>query len=138
MERGFGVHSFQFRVRYQETDQMGVVYHANYFVWFEMGRAELFRSSGFRYLDLEEAGFLTPVIKVNCNYLKPAFYDDLLSVETQLDKLTPVRLEFSYQIKRKTTLLATGETVHAIIDNNGKPQNLKKKAPELWSQLQQV
>ncbi|MBO8127394.1 MAG: acyl-CoA thioesterase [Firmicutes bacterium] len=117
---------------------MGVVYHSNYFIWFEMGRAELFRDQGFPYRNFEKAGFAVPVKEVNCTYLKPALYDDLLTVETFVAKLTPVRMEFTYNIKRGAELLAQGRTFHAIVDKSGRPCNLKKKAPGLWEKLKAI
>ena len=85
-----GVNEIRFRVRYAETDQMGVVYHANYFVWMEMGRVELCRSIGIRYRDLEEQeGVLLTVAEVNCRYLSPARYDDEVNVQTKVKRSSP-------------------------------------------------
>jgi len=129
------LHKIDLRVRYQETDAMGVVYHANYFVWFEIGRTELMRAAGFAYTQLEADGFMLPVRQVNCHYHRSAKYDDLVTVETVVTRLSPARIEFAYRITRAGELLATGETVHPIIDNQGRPVNLKKKAPGLWAAL---
>lgn len=117
---------------------MGVVYHSNYLVWFEMGRTEFLREAGFSYKKMEDSGFMVPVKDVQCTYLAPAHYDDLLTVETTLERMTPVRLEFTYQIKRDEQLLAKGQTTQAIVDRTGRPQNLQKKAPDLWQRLQQI
>ncbi|NLY55884.1 MAG: acyl-CoA thioesterase [Firmicutes bacterium] len=114
---------------------MGVVYHANYFVWFELGRTELMRAAGFAYTRVEADGFRLPVHEVKCHYHRPAKYDDLVTVETVITHLSPARIDFAYRITRDGELLATGETVHPITDNQGRPINLKKKAPELWAAL---
>lgn len=125
------------RVRYKDTDAMGIVYHANYLVWFEVGRNELFRTLGFPYKDLEAAGFGLPVIEANCKYKKPATYDDLLLIKTRTSKLTGARIELSYQIFNKATedLLVDGFTYHAFTNNQGRPVNIKKEAPQIWEHL---
>src|SRR5688572_8323711 len=103
------------RVRYAETDKMGVVYHANYFVWFEMGRCELLRAIGRSYREMETSGVGLPVIEAHCEYKSPARYDDELAVMTTLKLLSPARVEFEYEISRPidTTVNAIGRTVHA-------------------------
>src|SRR5512134_312708 len=88
------------RVRYAETDKMGVAYYANYFCWFEVGRAELLRSSGYTYRALEEQGVMLPVIEASCRYLQPGRYDDELQVTATGQLLSPVRLAFDYEIMR--------------------------------------
>ncbi len=125
------------RVRYKETDQMGVVYHGNYFTWFDIGRTEFFRNMGMVYTRLEEEGILLPVIEAQCRYIKPAKYDDEIIINTKLVKLKGVRLEFEYSIYRKedNELLAEGRTVHAFVDKNLKPINFRKKYREIWDRL---
>ena len=114
------------RVRYAETDKMGVVYHANYFVWFEVGRCELLRAVGKSYRDLEDAGIRLPVIEAHCEYKSPALYDDELVVKTRGKLLSPARIEFAYEISRPAdgTVNAVGRTVHASLDTNGRPCRL--------------
>lgn len=114
------------RVRYAETDQMGVVYHANYFVWFEVGRCELIRAVGKSYRDLEEAGIGLPVIEAHCEYRSPARYDDELQVKTWGELLSPARVEFRYEVSRPAdgTVNAVGRTVHAAVDQSGRPCRL--------------
>lgn len=131
------------RVRYGETDQMGVVYYANYLDWFTEGRTELMRRHGVPYRDLEAAGIFLPVGEVECRYRRPARYDDLVAVHTVIRHVTPARLEFAYQIVRvesaqneETGLLAEGRTVHAFVDRSGRPFNLQKRHPELWQRIQ--
>src|ERR1700734_2405752 len=88
------------RVRYAETDQMGVVYHANYFVWFEVGRTELLRASGWSYREMEAEGIGLPVVEAHCDSRQPARYDDELEVRTTGTLLSPVRVEFTYELVR--------------------------------------
>jgi acyl-CoA thioester hydrolase len=113
----------QVRVRYAETDQMGIVYYANYLVWFEIGRVELLRSLGYAYSDLErEHKLILPVVEATCRYRAPARYDDEILIETRPALLRGSVLKFAYRILRKTpegeehTLLAEGETVHVVCD----------------------
>jgi acyl-CoA thioester hydrolase len=114
------------RVRYAETDKMGVVYYANYFVWFEVGRADLLRSLGWSYREMEHAGVSLPVIEAHCEYHRSTRYDDELEVRTEGRMLTPVRMEFTYAIVRigDAVLAATGRTVHATLDRDGRPCRL--------------
>ncbi|HVR69762.1 MAG TPA: thioesterase family protein [Vicinamibacteria bacterium] len=114
------------RVRYAETDQMGVAWHGQFFAWFEVGRTDLLRRCGCTYRELEEQGLRFPVIEVAARYLKPALYDDVLEVRTRLTSLGHVRLSFAYKVHREGTEgpLATGSTVHASIDASGRPCRL--------------
>jgi len=125
------------RVRYAETDQMGVVYHANYFAWFEVGRTEYFRQLGMPYGEFEKNKLFLPVIKAYCQYKSPATYDDLLRVVTAINSLQEVRMSFKYEIFRheQGELLATGGTEHAFVSHLGKPVVLKKDNPFLWRRL---
>lgn len=117
------------RVRYSETDQMGVVYHGNYFSWFEVGRVELFRSIGFSYQELEaNEDCVLPVVEVACRYRRPARYDDLLDLHTQVKALRGSILIFTYELYRDGLLLAEGETKHVIVDH----ALIKKRLPELY------
>jgi acyl-CoA thioester hydrolase len=120
------VQTINIRVRYAETDKMGVVYYANYFIWFEVGRCELLRAIGKTYRDLEAAGIRLPVIEAQCEYKSPAQYDDELVVKTRGKLLSPARVEFVYEISRPadSTVNAIGRTVHAAIDTNGRPCRL--------------
>jgi acyl-CoA thioester hydrolase len=114
------------RVRYAETDKMGVVYYANYFVWFEVGRCDLLRTFGSSYRDIENAGISLPVIEAHCEYRQPAHYDDEVAVRTRANVRSPVRLAFDYQISRPAdgALIAEGRTVHAAIGADGRPRRL--------------
>ena len=106
------------RVRYGETDQMGVVYHANYATYFEVGRTEWLRQYGFTYKSMEENGIILPVVSLEIKYKKSATYDDVLIVKTSIKKTPYVRIEFDYELlNEKNELLATGNTVLVFIDS---------------------
>jgi acyl-CoA thioester hydrolase len=122
------------RVRYAETDQMGVVYHANYFVWFEVGRTGLLRDSGWSYREMEAEGVGLPVIEAHCDYRQPARYDDELEVRTSGMLVSQVRVEFTYDIVRSSdgASLATGRTVHAALDRDGHPCRLPGRVRALF------
>lgn len=113
-------HEIAIRVRYKETDQMGILYHGNYFTYFEMGRTELLRNSGITYREMEEAGVFVVVVKVECSYKKPARYDDLLRLRTLIKRITQVKIEHEYQLYRGEELLAVGHTVLAVVDREGR------------------
>jgi len=114
------------RVRYAETDQMGVVYHANYVVWFEVGRVELLRSIGLPYKQLEEEGILIAVAEVNARYKRPARYDDEIAVRTTVKQVRGSIIRIGYQVVRVADeeLLCEGETVHVVIDREFKRASL--------------
>jgi acyl-CoA thioester hydrolase len=114
------------RVRYSETDKMGVVYYANYLVWFEVGRTDLLRQTGMTYRDMESEGLALPVIEARCTYRIPARYDDDLEIRTEATMLSPVRVRFDYEVARASdqAVLADGHTVHAALDTAGKPRRL--------------
>lgn len=122
----------QFRVRYKETDRMGIVYHSNYIVWFDVGRTELLRSLGFDYRHLEEIGLMLPVIEVNVKYKSPSYYDDLIEIEASILEVSRVKVKFGYKVYRGGTLLAEGYTVHGFTDNNLKPIALNKFNKEIY------
>ena len=117
------------RVRYAETDQMGMVYYANYFVWFEVGRTELLRSLGGTYRELEAEGIFLPVIEASCTYSQASRYDDELDIRTTGRLLSPVRMEFQYEVVRLADQVttATGRTVHAALNGRGRPCRLPEK-----------
>jgi len=123
------------RVRYAETDQMGVVYYANYFVWFEVGRTDLLRAAGWSYREMEIDGFQLPVIEAHCAYREPAKYDDELEVRTSGTSVSPVRVQFTYEIIRSAdhATIATGTTVHATLDRNGRPCRLPERVKRVLS-----
>jgi len=120
-------HETEVRVRYAETDQMGVVYHANYLIWFEIGRSEFCRARGFSYRDMEEKdNALLVVAESYCRYKSPAFYEDILTVRTNVGEVRSRSIRFVYEIYRASdeTLLADGETLHLVTDENKKVRSL--------------
>jgi acyl-CoA thioester hydrolase len=114
------------RVRYAETDQMGVVYYANFLVWFEVARVEWLRQGGRSYRDMEHDGTALPVIEAHCEYRHPARYDDEIEIAVRGTLLTPVRVRFDYDVVRMAddTVAAIGHTVHAAVNADGKPCRL--------------
>src|SRR5690606_4532596 len=117
------ISEIQIRVRYAETDQMGVVYHGNYAAFFEMGRTEWLRNQGVTYKELEEMGVMMPVVSLTMNYKKPARYDDLLTVRTILKSQEGVKIEFDYEIYNEAQqLITTGYSMLVFVDmKTGKP-----------------
>jgi acyl-CoA thioester hydrolase len=113
-------HEIQIRVRYQETDAMGVLHHANYFTYFEMGRVELLRASGGDYRKLEEEGIRMMVVTVECRFRVPARFDDLLTLRTQVARVTQAKIEHEYELMRDSEVLALGRTTLACVDREGK------------------
>ncbi len=124
----------EIRVRYAETDKMGIVHHANFLIWFELGRSDFCRSRGFSYLEMEEKdNALLVVGESYCRYKSPAFYEDVLIIRTKVEDIRSRSLRFVYEIYRPSneTLLAEGETLHLVTDENKKvrsfPANYKQK-----------
>jgi acyl-CoA thioester hydrolase len=122
-------HTTQVRVRYAETDQMGVVYHANYVVWMEVARVEALRSVGLIYAEMEAAGLLVAVIGVNLEYKAAARYDDLIDITARVTELQSRMMKLSYEIRRASdrTLLAVGETRHMFVTRELKPTRLPEQ-----------
>jgi acyl-CoA thioester hydrolase len=108
-------------VRYAETDMMGVVYHGSYLPWFEVGRTTLLKELGLAYRQLEADGYRLPVLEVSAKYFRPALYDDTLTIVTTLREKPLLRIRLDYEVRRGDELLATGSTVHAFIDRDGRP-----------------
>jgi len=108
---------------------MGVVYYSNYFVWFEVGRTDLLRGAGWSYREMEAEGYQLPVIEARCTYRESAKYDDELEIRTTGASLSPVRVQFTYDVVRSTdrTTIASGTTIHATLDRNGRPCRLPER-----------
>ena len=121
-------------MRYAETDKMGIVYYANYLVWFEVGRTDLLRERGWSYREMEDDGLSLPVVEAACAYRRPALYDDELEVRTTGVLLSPVRVRFDYQVVRPAdaSTVAEGHTVHASLDRNGRPARLPARARQVF------
>ena len=128
-----GVRRTRVRVRYAETDTMGVVYYANYLVWFEVARAEWLRQAGWSYRDMEHEGTALPVIEAHCEYRQPARYDDEMEIAARGTLLTPVRVRFDYDVVRvaDNTVAAVGHTVHAAVDAGGRPCRLPARVKDM-------
>lgn len=110
------------RVRYADTDQMGVAYHSNYLVWFEVGRTELMRDLGLPYTEMEARGISLPVIEAWCHYVRAAKYDDCLTIISAMNEMPRARVKLSYRVlKEDSILLAEGYTVHGFLSESGKP-----------------
>jgi acyl-CoA thioester hydrolase len=125
------------RVRYAETDTMGVVYHANYFVWFEVARTDWLRDTGWSYREMELEGVGLPVLEAHCVYRQPARYDDELDVRATGSLMSALRVEFTYEIVRPgdALLLATGRTVHVSIDRAGRPCRMPDRIRTMFEPL---
>ena len=128
-------HETSFRVRYAETDQMGVVYYANYLIWMELGRAEYCRAAGIRYRDMEvDDGIRLAVVEAHCRYLHPARYDEEIAVKTRIAKSNRRMVEFEYEIREAHSgrQLASGETRHMFLDAEMRPVKLPEKYQALF------
>lgn len=127
------VREVRLRVRYADTDRMGVVYYANYLVWFEVARTEWLRESGWSYREMEEEGLALPVIEARCEYRRAARYDEEIEIRTRATLLTPVRIRFDYEVRRTghPDVAALGHTVHAALDPEGRPRRLPARVRQL-------
>lgn len=132
-------------VRYSETDAMGIVYHANYLPWFEIARTHLLNEIGFPYADMEEKGYLSPVLSVNLEYGLPCRYGDIAVVYTTVTKTSPVRTEYSYRVflegedPATAKPRVTGTTTHCLVDAQSfKPQSMKRIMPELLDAYKRI
>lgn len=146
-------HAASFRVRYQESDQMGVVYHSNYLNWFEIGRTEMLRGLGLSYSALEGLGVLLPVLSADLQYKRSAKYDDIVAVYTRMTAFTPLRIAYEYEVRRVQggnsepgdglriqgvqedaagELLVTGSTGHAWVNREFRPIRLDRTLPEVY------
>ncbi|HEX9760683.1 MAG TPA: thioesterase family protein [Candidatus Acidoferrales bacterium] len=124
------------RVRYAETDRMGVAYHSNFLIWFEIGRVEMLRSMGVRYREMEDADDCNiVVVEVHCQYKKSAVYDDVLRIRTRMTEVRKRTVRFAYQVLRDPSgeLLATGETAHVVCGRDGRPKSLPEKYRALFA-----
>jgi acyl-CoA thioester hydrolase len=123
-------HEITIRVRYSETDAMGYLHHANYLSYFEVGRTELFRAQGGDYRALETQGFFFVVVRIECKYQQPARYDDVLTLRTSLSRVSPAKLEHTYEVFRDGILLARAESVLACVDREGRVRRIGEVVPE--------
>ncbi|PRR77915.1 Acyl-CoA thioester hydrolase YbgC [Clostridium liquoris] len=128
------------KVRYVETDKMGIVHHSNYYAWFEVGRGEFILESGMSYRELEENGIMMPLRETYCKYIKGAKYEDNIIIETFIKELTPVKVIFNYNVIREEDgkLLAKGATTQVFVNNDFKIINLKRKYPDIWERMHKL
>jgi acyl-CoA thioester hydrolase len=129
------------KVRYAETDQMGIVHHSNYYVYFEAAREDFIIGAGISYKDIEDMGIMMPLVETQCRYLEGAKYPDNLIIETSLEELSPAKVALQYNVIRETDgkLLSKGKTIQAFVDSKTfRIVNLKKKHPELWDKLEKL
>ncbi|EHQ89943.1 acyl-CoA thioesterase [Desulfosporosinus youngiae] len=124
------------RVRYAETDQMGIVYHSNYLIWFEVGRSELFRELNLPYTEFEKQGLGLAVVEANCRYRKSTHYDEELVIVTEVEKMTSRSIAFTYHVYHDETLVAEGKTFHVFVNREGRPADVRKF--EIWQRLQPI
>ncbi|MCR3761722.1 acyl-CoA thioesterase [Clostridium felsineum] len=127
------------KVRYAETDKMGIVHHANYYVYFEAAREDLIELSGIKYSEMEEIGVMMPLVETKCKYHEGAKYGDYILVETSIGRLTPIKVEINYRVIREEDgrVLATGQTIQTFVDSRSfKILNLMKKHPNIWAKFQ--
>ena len=126
---------YEYRVRYADTDKLGVSYYANYLVWFEAARTEYFRFLGFPYTECEKKGCFLPVVEAKAHYFSPSTYDDLLLIRTSVSHMGRSSIRFEYQVMNKATkkLLASGYTVHVFVDRDLKPTRIPEEVKEIVS-----
>ncbi len=126
-------------VRYAETDQMGIVHHSNYAIWYEAGRTDFLKSAGVSNSNIESQGVLLPLYEMNCKFIAPAKYEDEIVIKTRLKALSRTRINFSYRVcnAMNDKLLAVGETMHAWTDKVLKPVNAEKTIPDIYAILKQ-
>lgn len=127
-------------VRYAETDQMGIVHHSNYLIWFEAGRTDFVKGSKISYSEMEKEGILIPLAESNCKYIIGAKYEDELTIKTWIKELTPVKVEFNYSVIREKDKkeIAKGSTIHVFVNKDFKIINLKKNHPLMFEKLQSL
>lgn len=134
------INETKLKVRYVETDQMGIVHHSNYYAWFEVGRTEFITATGMNYRNMEQQGVLIPLAESQCKYIQPAKYEDIVIIKTWIEKLSPVRAVFNYEVIREAdnVILAKGSTIHAFVNKEFKITNIKKSNPDIWNMLEKL
>jgi len=127
-------------VRYAETDQMGIVHHSNYLIWFEAGRTDFIKGCKMSYSEMEKEGILIPLAESSCKYIIGAKYEDELIVKTWVNELTPIKVEFNYSVIREKDQkeIAKGSTLHVFVSKNFKIINIKKGHPKIFEKLQSL
>jgi len=128
------------KVRYVETDQMGIANHSNYFAWFEAGRTEFIKLTGFQYREVEKMGILLPLSSCSCVFYKKIEYEDEIIINTRIEKFRYSKIVFAYRVFHSINrdLLAEGQTIHGFVDKTLRPVNLKKINPFLWDKINRL
>lgn len=129
------------RVRYAETDKMGIVHHANYYVYFEAAREDFIEAVNLKYSDMEDMGIMMPIVETECKYHEGARYGDDILIETSLEKLSPIKVELNYKVIRACDgkTLANGKTAQVFVDSKSfKIIRLNKKCPEVWKKFEKI
>lgn len=134
------IHETKIKVRYVETDQMGVVHHSKYYPWFEVARGEYITKMGMTYKQMEEEGIMMPVLESWCKYINGAKYEDNLIIKTCIEEMNPVKMIFNYNVVREKDdkIIAKGSTKHAFVDNNFQIVNIKKAKSDMWEKLEYI
>ncbi len=130
----------EIKVRYSETDQMGIVHHSRYYPWFEQGRTEMFEELGYSYDQMEQEGLMLPLVESSCKYIKGAKYPEVVLVKTHIESFNGVKIVFIYEVVRKVdgALLAQGKTIQALVGSDFRLINAKKTKPELYALIQSL
>jgi acyl-CoA thioester hydrolase len=129
------------KVRYAETDQMGIVHHSNYYVYFEAAREDFIAEAGISYKDMEDQGIMMPLVETQCRYIEGAKYADKLIIETTIEELSPAKVTLQYNVIREADgkVISKGKTVQAFVDSSSfRIINLKKKYPGIWERLESL
>jgi len=127
-------------VRYAETDQMGIVHHSVYPIWYEAARTDTIKKIGITYSALERNGIMTPLVELNCRYISPAQYEEVLVIKVEISKLTPARIVFNYEVCKEgqDKPINTGSTVHAWVGKDLRPINLKRQFPDIFEKVSKL
>jgi len=131
------INETKIKVRYVETDQMGIVHHSNYYPWFEIGRTEFIKEIGMTYSDMEAQNVMLPLVESSCKYIIGAKYEDELTIQTWIEELTGAKIVFKYQVVRDldNKVIAKGSTTHAFVNKEFRVMNLKKKNNDMWDKM---
>ena len=133
------ISNLEIKARYAETDMMGIIHHSVYPVWYEAARTEFIKMAGMTYTELEKGGIMLPLSELNCKYFRPIKYEDVVTVQTRLSKLSFAKIEFSYRVMLDGQIMASGSSLHGFVDaKTFRPVSLKKVRPELYEKLQEM
>ena len=134
------INETKLKVRYVETDQMGIVHHSNYYAWFEVGRTEYITKVGMTYKDMEENHIMLPVVESACKYIEGAKYEDIIIIQTFMPQLNGAKVIFNYNVVREKDgkILAKGSTTHAFVNEKFRVVNLKKANIEMWNRFKKL